>query len=105
MRKKSDFLFLDLFDGASFKSIFNKIGKFKFIKKHQEVYNEFEYKKELENKYDAVVSARKRTLDSLEIQINALAKNIQNSEVNKERNIQNYQYLAAQFQNKQQISK
>ena len=66
----------------------------------QEVYNEFEYKKELETKYEKVQSERKRILDSLEIQINAIATNIQNSEVNKEKNIQNYQYLVADYQSK-----
>ena len=69
----------------------------------QEVYNEFNYKLELENKFDKVQTARKRILDSLEIQINALAANIQNSEVNKEQNIQNYQYLATQYQSKQKM--
>ena len=66
----------------------------------QEVYNEFEYKKELENKYERVQSSRTRILDSLEIQINALATNIQNSEANREMNMQNYQYLVAQYQEK-----
>lgn len=67
----------------------------------QEVYNDFEYKKELEGKFDAMSNARTRVLDSLEIQLNALGANIQNSEVNKEQNIQTYQYLAAQYQSKQ----
>lgn len=69
----------------------------------QEVYNEFDYKVELEKKLEQVQAARTRILDSLEIQINALAANIQNSEVNKERNIQNYQYLATQYQTKQKM--
>ena len=69
----------------------------------QDVYNEFDYKKELENKFETIKTARIRILDSLEIQINVLAKNIQNSEVNKEMNMQNYQYLVAQYQNKQQV--
>jgi len=65
------------------------------------VYNEFRYKKELEAKYDEVVGYRKRILDSLEIQINAISVNIQNSAYKKEENIQTYQYLAMQYQEKQ----
>ncbi len=67
----------------------------------QEVYNDFEYKKELEVKFEAVRTSRNRILDSLEIQINVLATNIQNSEVNKELNMQNYQYLLTEYQSKQ----
>ena len=67
----------------------------------QEIYNDFEYKKELEGKFETIKNSRKRILDSLEIQINALGQNIQNSEINKEMNIQNYQYLVTEYQSKQ----
>jgi len=64
------------------------------------VYNEFIYKKELEVKYEEVLSYRNRILDSLEIQINAISVNIQNSEHKREENMQTYQYLAMQYQEK-----
>lgn len=67
------------------------------------VYNEFTYKKELEAKYDEVITYRKRILDSLEIQINAISVNIQNSTHKREENIQTYQYLAMQYQEKKKI--
>lgn len=83
-------------------SIYNLMSQPKVAFVHvQEVYNDFDYKIELEEKFETVRISRERILDSLEIQINALAKNIQNSEVNKEMNIQNYQYLMGDFQNKQ----
>lgn len=65
------------------------------------VYNEFIYKKELEVKYEEVLSYRKRILDSLEIQINAISVNIQNSEHKRDENVQTYQYLVMQYQEKE----
>src|SRR5690606_2772828 len=65
------------------------------------VYNEFAYKKELEVKYEEVLGYRKRILDSLEIQINAISVNIQNSEHKRDENVQTYQYLVMQYQEKE----
>jgi len=84
--------------------IYNFLSKPKIAFIHvQEVYNEFEYKKELEKKYEAIKGSRKRILDSLEIQLNVLATNIQNSTVNKEENIQKYQYILTDFQTREKM--
>jgi len=101
MSKKLSIIVILLLCGTLSVAIFNLLSPPKIAFVHvQEVYNEFAYKKELEAKYDAIKNSRKRNLDSLEIQINALATNIQNSEFNKKENIQQYQYLAADYKNK-----
>lgn len=94
-------IMLLLIAGVSF-SLYSSLSQPKIAYvQTDKVYNEFVYKKELEVKYEEVLSYRKRILDSLEIQINAISVNIQNSEHKRDENMQTYQYLVMQYQEKE----
>lgn len=70
------------------------------------VYNDFDLKKELEKKYTDVQSMRQKTLDSLELGMNILSRNLQNMDASKDKQHYNevlntYQYRRQEFVMKQ----
>jgi outer membrane protein len=64
------------------------------------VYNEFELKKQLEQQLTSVQQIRQKTLDSLELGLNMLSRNLQNIDTEKQKQV--YLEKAGEFDNRRQ---
>lgn len=81
--------------------VFNKSNKVGYVI-IQEIYNEFEMKKEMEGKYTTIKNTRKKILDSLQIDISILAKKIEFGKAD-ETDRNNFEHKKVEFNKKMRM--